>query len=417
MSKVYIYRGDNRFDVYHAVVSMMARYELPVSKSARIFVKPNFVHDMISVVGATTDLRIIRAVVEYLHQNGYHNISVGDGKAAGFHALGIDTMKRLGLPELAKRLSFELVDTNSAPGKLTKLSTGTVVSLPQPLLNADFVINLPKLKTHVEAKVSLGLKNIGVGCVQGIQKARLHAGQLEQNFTSVNEFIRSHIIIMDGIFAMEGNGPTRGEPTRQNMLFSSSDIVAVDSVCSTIFGYQPSDINHIRIATAKGLGVSDLRQIEIVTEGERARDPLPRLRKHHLTSPLARLFTWPPMGRLVAKIRFSRPVDWVATRNSVDWFLKWVKVRQDIIVRGDLQYSLTYDESRCTRCLDCAWICPMNYPMTLREPILKTDVDCIKCRCCAAICPSGAITLNATQVSSEHQPEREHIPAGRHKGE
>src|SRR3712207_2670936 len=100
-------------------------------------------------------------------------------------------------------------------------------------MEADVVINLPKLKSHVQLTVTMGVKNL-FGCVPGKMKAWWHmeAGKDEARFgemlVETARAIDPDLTILDGIIGHEGNGPSGGEPRQLNVLGASSDVFALD---------------------------------------------------------------------------------------------------------------------------------------------------------------------------------------------
>jgi uncharacterized protein (DUF362 family) len=110
---------------------------------------------------------------------------------------------------LCAHYGVECIDLNHAPAAEVRLATGSA-SVARLCLESDLFINLPKLKTHAEAGMSLAAKSL-IGCVAGTEKRKVHA-DLPANIVALNEAIHPHLIIADALIAMEGNGPGDGVP-------------------------------------------------------------------------------------------------------------------------------------------------------------------------------------------------------------
>jgi uncharacterized protein (DUF362 family) len=123
-------------------------------------------------------------------------------------------------------------------------------------MGVDFLVSLPKLKTHHWAGVTLSLKNMfGVvpgGCY-GWPKNALHWAGIDPAILDINAAVRPDFAIVDGIIGMEGNGPIQGQSKPCGVLVVGDDPVAVDATCTRIMGLLPEKINYIaRAATLLG---------------------------------------------------------------------------------------------------------------------------------------------------------------------
>ena len=196
-------------DIAPTVSKMLEYIALPAESASTILVKPNLNNDLCALTGNSTDLRLVVAVIEALHERGYSDIVVADGPNIGTYRKGIDILERLGVRALCARFGIECVDLNYAPTAEIDLATGPV-RVARICLGADFFVNLPKLKTHAEAGMSLALKSL-IGCVSATDKRLVHA-DLSANIVALNEAIHPDLIIADALIAMEGNGPGDGTP-------------------------------------------------------------------------------------------------------------------------------------------------------------------------------------------------------------
>jgi len=141
------------------------------------------------------------------------------------------------------------------------------VQVYKPFLDADRVINLPKMKTHLAGTVTLGLKNWN-GIVPNVHPSGMqqdiHRIDLGQKFADLYRVRPADLVVLDGIIAMEGQGPHVGTPVEMNLLAASTDTVAFDAVVSYVMGFETVEIAAIRVAATEGLGERDIEKIDVV---------------------------------------------------------------------------------------------------------------------------------------------------------
>jgi uncharacterized protein (DUF362 family) len=179
------------------------------------------------------------------------------------------------------------VDLNAAAiRKVTLRSRYTKLGelwLPTPVLDADILVSMPKMKTHHWTQVTLSLKNLfGTlpGRVYGWPKNILHWAGIEPSILDIAGAVRPSFAIVDGIVGMEGNGPISGEPIASGVLLFADDAVAADTMGAILMGFDPEQIAYIAEA-GRFLGQADRDRIE-----QRGEDP----------DRLARRFSPPPRG-------------------------------------------------------------------------------------------------------------------------
>ena len=240
-------------------------------RGARVVLKPNFVEfDRGSAIN--TDPRLVAATVEAMRRMGAASVSVGEGpghrRDTGY------VVRASGLMDLLDDVGAPFVDLNTAPaGAVPLRSRYTPLGelwLPRLLTDADVVVSMPKMKTHHWAGVTLSLKNL-FGClpgrVYGWPKNALHWVGIDNAIIDIAGAIQPSYAIVDGIVAMEGNGPISGTPKPAGLLVFGDDPVATDTVTATMMGMDPTRIPYLREA-ARFLGVGDLEHIE-----QRGEDP------------------------------------------------------------------------------------------------------------------------------------------------
>ena len=232
-----------------------------------VLIKPNLVmganKKMIPPFGKVTTARVVEELIQALIEHGVRNITIGDG-AAVMPEIGSDTfsaMKFSGIQRVGKKYGVKLEDfEKEAFSKI--VINGHPYKIATSALETDFLINVPVLKTHGQAIVSLGMKNLK-GCLKYSSKKRFHKrGHLLELIAHLNTHIRSDLIIIDGVFAME-KGPAMGTAHRMDLIIAGTDILETEMVGTAVLGKDPSKIPHIQSFMKITDRQIDLRSIEV----------------------------------------------------------------------------------------------------------------------------------------------------------
>jgi uncharacterized protein (DUF362 family) len=209
----------------------------------RVFVKPNLFCPEASNTGATVNLDLLRFVVRLLVDRGFE-VTIGE---VGAHQYNACFFKDIGIYELAEEEGAKFFDLNQCERVPMKLWGDHVFYLPKLVLDTDFLVNVPKLKTHAATRVSLAMKNL-YGLLPDKEKWKGHALGLDETIVALNKLFPSSLVIVDGITAMEGFGPTMGLAKKTNLVIGASNALVNDIVCCKILGVNPLEVEHIRIA-------------------------------------------------------------------------------------------------------------------------------------------------------------------------
>jgi uncharacterized protein (DUF362 family) len=149
--------------------------------------------------------------------------------------------------------------------------------LPRTVLEADFLVSMPKIKTHHWSGVTLAMKNM-FGIVPGVRygwpKNILHWKGIQESILDLCATVPIHFVIADGIVAMEGNGPLNGTSRALGRIVLADDPVAGDATCTRLMGFEPRRIMHI-CESARFLGNADATSTRLVSR-HASRDPVPR---------------------------------------------------------------------------------------------------------------------------------------------
>jgi len=229
-----------------------------VKKGDKVIIKPNIGPAMRTYeYAATTNPWLVAAVVKLCLEAGAGRVRVMDkpfsGSAeSGFLNSGIreQVEKAGGVIELMSRLKF--VSTDIPLGKDIKKW-----DIYDDILKADVLINMPIAKQHGSSRLTLGMKNL-MGTINNAQMFHIN---LHQRIADLASRVRPMLTIVDAIRILTANGPTGGnlkDVKKLDTVVAGTDIVAVDSYCTSLFGLKPADVPYITIASAMGLGNSNL---------------------------------------------------------------------------------------------------------------------------------------------------------------
>jgi uncharacterized protein (DUF362 family) len=234
-----------------------------------VLLKPNLV-DYIHGNHINTHPLLVAAAVECFRRLGAKNVLVGEGPG---HQRDTDlVLLESGFSEELRQLKVPFVDLNRDELVMTPLlATYTGMKrlwLPQTVLEVDFVVSMPKVKTHHWSGVTLSMKNMfGVvpGSKYGWPKNILHWKGIQESILDVCATVPVHFVIADAIVAMEGNGPLYGHPRPLKRIVLADDPVAADATCARLMGLDPTRITHIRIG-GQFLGNASIERIDQVAE-------------------------------------------------------------------------------------------------------------------------------------------------------
>jgi uncharacterized protein (DUF362 family) len=134
------------------------------------------------------------------------------------------------------------------------------ITVPR-IVTESAVISAAKLKTHTSTKVTLGMKNM-FGLLPDKFKGKYHMNGISKVIVDINTVIKPALTVIDGFVAMEGRGPSDGDPVKMDLIIAGKDVVATDATAARVMGFDPMEISHIRTAYKKGLG--NINDIEIV---------------------------------------------------------------------------------------------------------------------------------------------------------
>jgi uncharacterized protein (DUF362 family) len=235
-----------------------------------VLLKPNYV-EYIAGVEVNTNPMLVGAAAEAFRVLGARSVVVAEGP--GHQRDTYLVLAESGLEAQLRRQKLAFVDLNR--DELIKVPTRANYTgldhlwLPRTVLSSDFVVSMPKIKTHHWAGVTLGMKNMfGIvpGSKYGWPKNLLHWKGIHRSILDICATVPVHLVIADGVIAMEGNGPLHGTHRHLGKIVLADDPVAADFTCARLMGLDPYRVWHLaRAAQFLGNGSND--RIDLVAEG------------------------------------------------------------------------------------------------------------------------------------------------------
>ncbi len=394
--------ASTRREIQESLFTELAKYLdlFPASKDARIFLKPNLNSNMNALTGNTTDLRVIASVIEFLKAQGYHKISMGEGTNSGFYRNQISVIERLKINELGKYYGVDVLDLNYAETFDIPFENGILAQAAKPVIEADFLINLPKLKMHFEVGITACLKNL-MGTLVGQPNKKKTHDSLCKNILNINRVIKPDLHILDAVIAMEGTGPTRGTPIPLNTLLIGTDPYLLDLACAKLAQFEPSQVRLLAEALHQGLITKDhfefLEGHPFLAFSKPMRQPK--------VNPLVGFIHSPKRQKFFLKIRNTAFFNTVCNTDFAQEILFHTGLRQDKFLKDDLKIDkLTLNE----KCLPGCVICREHCPVSLELPqAFKTGLEgCIHCMYCYSVCPVEAIDFHGVKGFFEEQEKQ-----------
>lgn len=335
-----------------------------VKPGQSVLIKPNLLSDHVPEDAVTTHPEVVRALIRLVKAEGAMPW-VADSPAM------IADLRRVweltGIEAVCRDEQVELVNLEKA-GSRSFEENGIRFTLAAPVLEADAIITVPKVKTHVLTGLTGAIKNL-YGTVPGLQKTSFHKlypypRDFARLLVAILRQVKPVLAVADGVVGMEGNGPSAGMPVRLGFLAASADALALDVVLCRTLGLEPRNIVHLEAARQAGLGLQDWSRIEV--GGDTLLQALqPRDYRLPSTVPIQYVPRW--------LIRLVEPYIWHRPRFLIN----------------------------CVFCGKCVKACPAKALAITpgKRPVLTPD-KCIACCCCHEMCPVHAIEMQPSPFFS-----------------
>ena len=329
----------------------------------RVLIKPNILIAKPPEEAVTTHPALIEAIIMVVKKAGAVPL-VGDSPGGLVGNVG-EHWKVTGIEEVCNRLNVEILNFESS-GVYEKRINGNHYHIAKPVLDADFIINVPKIKTHGLTILTCAIKNM-YGTIPGLTKVNYHKeapkpSDFAELVVDIFALSKPGLNIVDGIIGMDGNGPSAGNPKEMGLILASTDSVAIDSLICQILGKNPLKVPTNKNAYERGLGEADINKIKVLGYQPDVIDD----------------FKWPP--------NIASSLDMVPSFISKGLMRFWWS--RPVI-----------DPEVCTKCGKCVKNCPVE-ALSAGVKIPEFDYpECINCMCCMEMCPEKAVKLEKSMLS------------------
>lgn len=369
-----------------------------IQPNSKILLKPNLLAKAEPDKAVTTHPEVFRAVGKLLMEGGFRNLVYGD--SPGHPVLTMEkTAEHCGIKEVADDLG--IVPGNFEHGVNVEYKEGRsikhfvlckeVAGLIEQEEPPGAIINICKMKTHQLERITGAVKNT-FGCVYGINKAATHAiyktpEHFARMLADLNNLVKPKLHIMDGVVAMEGNGPGSGDPRSMHFILASADPVALDTVFCKLINLDPKIVATNVAAADLGIGTMNEDEIEIILGG------MPMRKDGEVI----------PMDEFV--FIFGEEDFNVQRSTEYKGGFRIMKLLEPFLGKKPVVL-----EGNCVACGVCVDACPVEgkaVELKVRKTanrekkVLATYnySKCIKCFCCQEMCPKEAISVQKSLLT------------------
>lgn len=263
LSRVALVKGPREHATVYQAIDLLGSLKDIVAEAPRVLIKVNFISVKTYDTGVTTDPLVVEAIIRRTKEFT-DEIFVVESDASMTDA--DKACKATGMLDVCNSNQVRFINLREEKDrvKLTIPNGESLKEIGVPKIVVDSaIINAAKLKTHNEAGVSLGMKNM-FGLLPDKLKFKYHLKGISKVIVDINTVLKPKLTIIDGFYALEGSGPTSGSPVKMDLIIAGKDPVATDATGCRVMGINPEEIYHVRRAYEKGLGEMDEAKIELV---------------------------------------------------------------------------------------------------------------------------------------------------------
>ncbi len=365
------YIQDEVFSAVKRGIDILGGIEKFIRAKEKILLKPNLLSAHPPEECVTTHPSIFKALARIVLEAGC-DVSYGDSPPRG-KAEKIASISGLEKIAIELNIPFE----NFEDGEISSFSSGIQNKqflIARPVLNCDGIISLPKLKTHHLTRYTGAIKN-QFGYISGFTKPEFHVKlpgihEFSKMLVDLTSFIPPRLFVMDGIQAMQGNGPAAGSPYNLGVILISDDPVALDSVACKILDLKPDLVLTNFYGQKFGLGNMDFEKIEIKGDSIFKAPDFEIERKPTMEQNLAEKFSF------LKNLLTSKPVISKSKCNGCNTCISQCPVNPKAIYqRSDTNNKVPkYDYNACIRCFCCQEVCPQG-AISVKKPIMKKLIE------------------------------------------
>jgi predicted dehydrogenase/uncharacterized protein (DUF362 family) len=250
--------GDNVGETVSKSIDLLGG--LPIKRNDLVVVKPNICYPKNIENMIITDARVLEAVLNLVRHRTKNVIVV---ESDSFSGTAEKRMTNTSTMDVVKKCDVDFLNLSKDDVEEHEVA-GFVLQIPKTVLKADFVVNLPKMKTHDFMYISVAMKNM-FGILANKRKSKLHKG-LTEILVYLNRLLRQDLIVVDGIVGMEGIGPITGSPVKLGLIIAGLNPVTVDAVCCHIAGINPYVVEPLWKAYKAGVGEINVKRVQVIGE-------------------------------------------------------------------------------------------------------------------------------------------------------
>ena len=233
-----------------------------------VAIKPNLVVPRPANLGATTHPELVEGIILFLQAYGIKDISIIESSAIGESTKA--AFRNCGYETLAEKYGVSLFDLKN-DATTTLSHNGLKLALCNRALHADFLINVPVLKSHSQTRMTCSLKNMK-GCIPDSEKRRYHSLGLDKPIAALNALVKTHFCVVDGICG-DLSFEEGGNPVAAGRIIAGANPVMVDSFCAELIGLRPDDIGHLKLARDLGIGEYYTEQTPVLEMNKENKTP------------------------------------------------------------------------------------------------------------------------------------------------
>ncbi len=363
------YESEKVYSAIHRSLSLLNGVAKQIKPGMKVLLKINLLSSSQPPERAVnTHPVVVRALVNIFQKDFGCDVYIGDSSGSVKNASTFNAFRVTRINEIAEETGVKIVNFDKDEYVDVHNKDYEVLDkfrIARTLRTVDFVVSVPKLKTHGLTQYTGAIKNM-LGSIPGNGKKNVHLiapkpTVFAKALVDIHQMVPPNLVIMDAIIGMEGNGPNAGQPKKVGLILASKDSVAMDTVASTIIGFEPMAVPTIRFAHQRGLGVGELNTINVVGET--------------ITNVSVPDFQKPSSG-----------AQDFAGKYLPDFLLA-------LMFDSTCSTFSTVNHSNCTRCYECVRNCPAGAMSKENGKVIVDKKKCIGCFCCDEVCDFNAIEM------------------------
>lgn len=358
--------------VYEKIKEMFQHlgYDKYLKPELNVCIKPNLVAKKKPEEAATTHPSLVYAVARLFVESGAKVLIAESPGGLYDKKILKGIYKTTGIEEAAEMAGALLnYDLTEAEVECEDNEYIKRMNLITPIVNADLVVNIAKLKTHGMMAYTGSVKNM-FGCIAGLKKAEYHFNMPDYDsfancIIDICLAADPQINIIDAIVGMEKDGPTAGDPKKMDLIIAGDDPFKVDSIAATLIKADIMRIPVLRNAIRRGLCPESHEEVEILGEDLEECEVKDFIINYHESKSL--YFFKGRLGKWLTNIISPKPV---------------------------------FDKKLCKSCGECAKCCPAKVITVEKGKCAEVDlVHCIRCYCCQELCPFKAVSIKKPLIN------------------